>query len=219
MTNPIENMPILYSFKRCPYAIRARMALGYAKINHIHREIDLKNKHPDFLKTSPKGTVPVLVDPDQQQVIDESVDIVRYALTKHQPKDWLPVSVVDQIQNAKLFNDMMQTFVPAVRKIKYGGAQDEEHEAVETARKFLNTIESQVADKQHLLDAPSALDILCFPNIRQLAIHDGNWLSHHDLKHVENWINFWCKSNIFETIFVNQPTWNPELDPIVIKHK
>lgn len=219
MTKSIENLPILYSFKRCPYAIRARMALGYAKIDHIHREIDLKNKHPDFLKTSPKGTVPVLIDPKRQQVIDESLDIVRYALTEHQPKDWLPVSVIDQEDNTKLFDDMMQTFVPAVRKIKYGTTQNEDHEAIDTARWFLDRIETKLSGQHHLLNGPSALDILCFPNIRQLAIHDKDWLSHHQLIGVANWINFWCESDVFKTIFVNQLTWNTDQSPIIVKHK
>ena len=74
-----EPLPILYSFRRCPYAMRARLALYSAKVAHIHREVDLKNKPAEMLAVSPKGTVPVLQLTDGQ-VLEQSLDIMKWAL-------------------------------------------------------------------------------------------------------------------------------------------
>ena len=81
-------LPVLYSFRRCPYAIRARMAICYAGVPVELREILLKNKPPGMLAASPKGTVPVLVLPDGR-VLDESCDVMRWALAIHDPDNWM----------------------------------------------------------------------------------------------------------------------------------
>ena len=75
------NLPILYSFRRCPYAMRARMALILASKKCELREIDLKNKPEDMLKISSKATVPVLEFPNE--VLDESLDIISWAMQPH----------------------------------------------------------------------------------------------------------------------------------------
>ena len=81
-------LPVLYSFRRCPYAIRARMAICYAGIPVELREILLKNKPSSMLAVSPKGTVPVLVLPDGR-VLDESCDVMYWALAVHDPDNWM----------------------------------------------------------------------------------------------------------------------------------
>ena len=82
-------LPILYSFRRCPYAIRARMAIKYSGITVEHREVVLADKPEDMLLKSTKGTVPVLVLPDGK-IIDESHDIILWALATKDPENWLP---------------------------------------------------------------------------------------------------------------------------------
>ena len=86
MTSPAN--PILYSFRRCPYAMRARLALAVSGTRCELREVNLRAKPPTMLAASPKGTVPVLVSPDSG-VIDESLDIMRWALTNRDPEGWL----------------------------------------------------------------------------------------------------------------------------------
>lgn len=86
-----DNLPILYSFRRCPYAIRARMAIIYASIPVEIREVELKNKPEDMLAISPKGTVPVL-EITNGAVIEESLDIMRWALAQHDLEHWLRFS-------------------------------------------------------------------------------------------------------------------------------
>ena len=77
-------VPILYSFRRCPYAMRARLALASAAITFEHREVLLRDKPAAMLSASPKGTVPVLVT--SQRVIDESLDIMLWALSQNDPE-------------------------------------------------------------------------------------------------------------------------------------
>ena len=88
MMNMSIKLPILYSFRRCPYAIRARLALAYAGIAVEIREVALKNKPEQMLAISPKGTVPVLQLPDGR-VLEESLDIMHWALAHHDPEHWL----------------------------------------------------------------------------------------------------------------------------------
>jgi glutathione S-transferase len=97
---PSGKLPILYSFRRCPYAMRARLALLASGIQCELREVVLRNKPAEFLATSPKGTVPVL-DSTQGEVIEQSWDIMLWALRQHDPAEWLP-------SNAKVFERGMQ---------------------------------------------------------------------------------------------------------------
>ena len=81
-------IPILYSFRRCPYAIRARLALDVSGQVCELREVALRNKPPELFRASPKATVPVLLLPDGE-VIDESLDIMLWALNRNDPERWL----------------------------------------------------------------------------------------------------------------------------------
>src|SRR5437868_3280183 len=96
--------PILYTFRRCPYAIRARMALAYAKISTIQKEISLKNKPPELLAVSPKGTVPVLIL-ENGSVIEESLDIMLWALGRSDPENWLDRAVKTKSLELIHYND------------------------------------------------------------------------------------------------------------------
>src|SRR5690606_3294357 len=81
-------LPVLYSFRRCPYAMRARLALLVSAQAFELREVALKNKPADMLAASPKGTVPVLVLPDGT-VLEQSLDVMLWALRRNDPDDWL----------------------------------------------------------------------------------------------------------------------------------
>ena len=212
-------LPILYSFKRCPYAIRARMALAIAKINHIHREINLKNKAPVLLELSPKGTVPVFHDPRQHLLLEESYDIVCHALNTHLPDDWQ--SVREAISSPG-YNYFMQlnSIIAAIRQIKYNtDASFDPKQPSEAINTYLAALNQCLNSRDTILKKPSALDILIFPNIRQLWIHDNTWFEHHGHQHVQHWLNFWSGHDIFKTIFVTQPVWEEQQEPIVVCHQ
>ena len=83
----MNKLPVLYSFRRCPYAIRARMAIYQANIQCEIREVVLKDKPKSMLQLSSKGTVPVLLTPDKE-IIDQSIDVMRWALELNDPENW-----------------------------------------------------------------------------------------------------------------------------------
>ena len=210
------SLPILYSFKRCPYAIRARMALAFAHIQYIHREIDLKNKHAEFLATSPKGTVPVFIDGQSKLCLEESYDIVTYALDTHLPQGWIANTALAQPYCHGLLQTLSQAVIPAIRKLKYGEQQhNQDPETIATVNQYLYRLNDILASQDFLLDGPSALDILIFPNLRQLIIHDPAWLATYDFRHVANWLQRWTEHPVFKMIFVSHPVWTTSQTPIL----
>ncbi|OEH45913.1 hypothetical protein lpari_03101 [Legionella parisiensis] len=108
--------PILYTFRRCPYAIRARMALTYSKIQVEQCEVGLKNKPQEMLLASPKGTVPVLIL-ENGLVIDESIDIMVWALTQFDPDNWLSIGEKEKWHELIRLNDLK--FKPILDNYKY----------------------------------------------------------------------------------------------------
>ena len=97
-------LPVLYSFRRCPYAMRARMALLYSSINLELREVLLKDKPSSMLDISAKGTVPVLLLPDSQ-VLDQSRDIMHWALAIEDPQQWLNEEILEYINQLIDYKD------------------------------------------------------------------------------------------------------------------
>jgi glutathione S-transferase len=159
---------ILYSYRRCPYAIRARIALNQANIVYKIMEISLKNKPEDFLACAPKGRVPVLRFPDGR-VIDESLDIMLYALTQHDPHHWLPVATEkDRCMTLITQND--QDFKPVLDICKY--AERHTPSVCEAARRDVHKILS-AWDKQLVSsgffhgDHLGLADIALLPFVRQ----------------------------------------------------
>ena len=112
------SLPILYSFRRCPYAMRARMALHYSNINCILREVDLKNKPSAMLEISPKGTVPVLQLPDGR-LIEESLEIIYYSLDQNDPEGLNNLSSETTLKARHLIEKNDMEFVGILRKYKY----------------------------------------------------------------------------------------------------
>ena len=134
-------LPVLYSFRRCPYAMRARLAIQVADIQVELREVVLKNKPAELLAASPKGTVPVLVLPDGQ-VVDESRDIMLWALEQNDPQNWL--------QNSSLANQLIDAndveFKPNLDGYKYADRYPESAEFYrQQAEVFLQRLEHGLA--------------------------------------------------------------------------
>lgn len=167
--------PILYTFRRCPYAMRARMALRVAGIDVELREVSLRDKPPELLAASLKGTVPVLVMPDGG-VIDESFDIMRWALAKHDPELWRAPG--EQMDALIATNDGPFKF--HLDRAKYGNrypGEDPAYHRVE-AVKLLVQLEGRLAKQGFLFgDTPSLADIAIFPFVRQFAKADETVLT------------------------------------------
>ncbi len=171
--------PILYSFRRCPYAMRARLALYVSGVVVEVREIALRNKPENMLIASPKGSVPVLVLPDGQ-VIDESWDIMQWALRQHDPDNWLGKNETFLEAAKPLMNENDTTFKAALDRYKYSGRYPEHPQFFYRTQGelFLQPLENRLRATNYLLsDALSIADAAIFPFIRQFAEVDQNWFA------------------------------------------
>ena len=161
-------MPILYSFRRCPYAMRARMALYYSKINYEHREILLRNRPEKLYQLSPKGTVPVLELPSGD-VIDESFDIMKWALSINDPEMWFDKNKEEQLNLIKLNDNKFKKWLD---KYKYHVRFPEyplEYYRKE-CEKILDIYEDRLKEKSFFFGSTISLaDVAILPFIRQFS--------------------------------------------------
>ena len=185
-----EALPVLYSFRRCPYAMRGRMALDAAQIEVEHREILLKDKPAEMLEASPKGTVPVVVLADGQ-VIEESLDVMHWALAQNDPENWLPndAGLRSDIQALIARND--GDFKHHLDRYKYAnryeGAVSEDHRAA--AAQIVDQLEERLTTSSQLFgDAPTLADIAIFPFIRQFANTDRDWFDAQSWPNLQAWL-------------------------------
>ncbi|MGQ4002428.1 glutathione S-transferase [Francisellaceae bacterium CB299] len=185
----LRNLPVLYTFRRCPYAIRARMAIFAADIVVDLQEVSLRDKPQSMLAASSKGTVPVLcVD---SKVIDESIDIMRCALAINDPNKWLDMS---SAQNA-LFDELLQendsVFKRWLDKYKYANRFPEYTEEYyrNKAEEFIVRLESILQGSEYLLsDTLKIADIAIFPFIRQFSMVDKAWFDNSQYTRVKDWL-------------------------------
>ncbi|WP_426177924.1 glutathione S-transferase [Pseudomonas sp. TWRC1-2] len=189
---------LLYSFRRCPYAMRARMALHYAGVPVQIVEVSLKAKPADMLALSPKGTVPVLsVD---GRVIEESLEIMHWALARHDPDDWLlkgDPRVLDLIAE----ND--QAFKHHLNRYKYAERYPEqpmEHYRAE-GEVFLHKLEGLLAGNEYLLaDHLSLADVALAPFVRQFAHVDREWFAGTEYHRLQAWLQRFLESPLFAAV-------------------
>ncbi len=198
----IRNMrdkPILYSFRRCPYAMRARMALIYSGLRVALHEVDLKNKPTELLVASPKGTVPVLVLADGT-VLDESIDIMRWALAKNDPEGWWPSDHASQQRINAIIVQNDNEFTPWLRKYKYAD-RCPEHSAqyyFDQCAIFLQRLENDLAQQRFLSgENVSLVDIAILPFIRQFSLVDQDTFKQSEYRKLQQWLSHLLSSSFF----------------------
>ncbi len=206
-------LPILYSFRRCPYAMRARLAIAIAQQAVELREVVLKNKPPELIKASSKATVPVLVD--DQCVIDESLQIMQWALARNDPEQWL--SAVDgDVTEHHLVKEHDESFKPILDKYKYFDRYPEfsQDEYFVQALPFLKKLDACLQQHQGYLAAAqfSALDAAIFPFIRQFAHCDKAKFDEVSLPALKTWLEGCLQKPIFTAIMKKYPAWSAELN-------
>lgn len=193
---------VVYSFRRCPYAMRARMALHYSQVAVRIIEVSLKAKPAEMLALSPKGTVPVLsVD---GQVLDESLAIMQWALAQHDPENWLlQDQPAAQAAMAQLIEENDQRFKLHLNRYKYAERYPEqpmEHYRAEGAV-FLQKLEALLAERDYLLaDHPSLADIALMPFVRQFAHVDRAWFAQTPYRRLQAWLQRFLESPLFIAI-------------------
>ena len=189
-------LALLYSYRRCPYAMRARMALSYAGIAYQLHDISLKDKPAGLLAVSPKGTVPVLVLP-HGQVLEQSLDIMHWALQQHDPSRWLDI---DRDNSQALISENDGAFKQALDKYKYASRFPEQSAASyrSQAEVFLCKLEQALQERPFLSGAHLSLtDVAIFPFIRQFAAVDANWFAQAAYPKLQAWLQARLESSLF----------------------
>ena len=200
----MPSLPILYSFRRCPYAMRARMALIGSGTAVDIREVALRDKPAAMLAASPKGTVPVLVLPEPEgRVIDESLDIMRWALERNDPEGWLAGD------DAALIAANDGPFKHHLDRYKYPdrhGSDPVEHRVAALA--LLEPLDARLAVSAHLCGERRTLaDIALFPFIRQFAATDAVWWDAQRVPHLRRWLEACVGSELFARAMVRLEVW------------
>ena len=190
---------LLYSFRRCPYAMRARMALRYCAVAVEIVEVSLKAKPAQILALSPKGTVPVLNVGGQ--VIDESLAIMRWALAQNDPEDWLlKDDPAAQGLMAGLIEENDRVFKVHLNRYKYAERYPEqplEHYRAE-GEVFLRRLEALLAQRDYLLaDHLSLADVALAPFVRQFAHVDREWFAGAPYPRLQQWLERFLASALF----------------------
>ena len=202
--------PLLYSFRRCPYAMRARMALAAAEIELRLREIILRDKPAHMLALSPKGTVPVLQLPDDT-VLDESRDVMDWALARHDPHHWLAHkddALIDLFDGA--FKHHLDRYKYATRFVdedNAGGVADAiEHRAA--CHEILKQLAPRLADGWLGGDKAAYTDVALLPFVRQFRIADPQWFDNDmALPNVQNWVQRFLDWPPFTRIMSKYELW------------
>lgn len=209
--------PILYSFRRCPYAMRARLAVAYSQVQVELREVVLKDKPASLIALSPKATVPVLLT-TEQTIIEESIEIMEWALQQNDPDNWL-TDLSDQ--QKQLGNELIKyndgEFKHYLDRYKYADRfpeHTEEHYR-QQGELFLQKLEEQLQQNNYLLaDHITWADMAIAPFIRQFASVDRAWFDSANYPKLQHWLQQFLDSDLFKRIMPKFKQWH-EGDEVV----
>jgi glutathione S-transferase len=202
-------MHVMYSFRRCPYAMRARLALHVSGVAYEHREVALKAKPVDMLAASPKGTVPVLCLASGE-VLEQSLDIMHWALTQHDPHGWLPDSAKAKAKSDALIAANDGEFKANLDRYKYpqrfGLSDGLNHRELGSA--WLSELDAQLQVSGYLSGERWGLADACVaPFVRQFARTERAWFDAQPWTHLSHWLSTFENSEAFAAIMHKHPLW------------
>ncbi|MDN4503409.1 glutathione S-transferase [Alteromonadaceae bacterium BrNp21-10] len=221
-------LPILYSLRNCPYAMRARLAIYQSKQAVALRDVVLTNKPADMLIASPKGTVPILLLPSGE-VIDESLDIMLWALHQSDPNNLLRPTTVNshvaesepaatQADMLSLIEHFDQQFKIALEAYKCAKRYHETNlqECRQACEVFIQNLELRLSQHSYLMDnQESVADIALLPFIRQFAKVERQWYLQSPYPNLKRWLNQYLQSAMFTKVMAKHPLWSAE-QPVLI---
>lgn len=218
----ISSIPTLYGFRRCPYVIRTKVTLAYSGISYRLREIKLSNKPQAMLDISSKGAVPVM-QLAGGQVIDESMDIIYYALGTNDPDGWNDLSSVEQERAQQLIIRNDTEFVPLLNKYKYfeqHPEQKQEFYREQIEAQFFADMDALLGTQGYLVsDKISIADVAIFPLVRQFAYADKDWFFTSQYTHIIRWLESFLESPIFKRVMEKHPVWQEGEEGILIDNR
>lgn len=206
-------LPILYSFRRCPYAMRARMGIMSSGLNVELREVLLKDKPSEMIEASPKATVPVLVDTDGT-VVDESLDVMLWALGQSDPENWQSEEAMELIAH----ND--GPFKAALDRYKYPNRYASEmidrYEQRAICASTFERYEKRLTRQKFLLgNKPTIADNAIFPFVRQCANVDREWFDAQPWPNLRKWLEHFLSSERFDYIMRKNVPWQRGDEPLI----
>lgn len=215
---------ILYSFRRCPYAIRARLALKHAGISVELREVSLKHKPAAMLSLSPKGTVPVLQLADGS-VLEESLDIMHWALTQSTPSPFDPAQPVAASWRTGLASEQalialndgaFKRLLDGYKYAAHQSAHPAELYRDEAVELFAAPLDQRLCHSRYLLgDVPTLADMAIVPFMRQFAGVDPDWFAAAPFPALRHWLDTLTQSALFVSIMPKLEPWQPG-DPLTL---
>ena len=207
---PHTALPALYSFRRCPYAMRARLALAASGEHCELREVVLKNKPAEMLAASSKGTVPVLVLANAA-VLEQSLDIMLWALRRNDPLCWLEPDAGTLEDMLALVAECDDRFKPQLDRYKYPARfEGSSADARETGVRFLLDLEARLAGSGQLFGARASLaDAAVMPFVRQFAMVEPAWFKSQPWPLLHTWLAGWTASPLFERAMWKYAQWTP----------
>ena len=210
------NLPVLYSFRRCPYAMRARLALASSGAVCELREIVLRAKPPEMLQASPKGTVPVLVLPDGK-VLEQSLDIMLWCLQRHDPAQWLPADDAARQHSLQLIAGCDGEFKHHLDRYKYPNRYNLPDGDVHRAQcaTFLIALESRLCEHPFLHGTHWGLaDAAIAPFVRQCAHTDRAWFDAQAWPQLQTWLTAFEHSALLEACMHKYTPWQAGDTPV-----
>ncbi len=202
--------PTLYTFRRCPYAIRARLAIAASGVPVLQQEVSLRQKPPEMLALSPKGTVPVLHRADGRG-IDQSLEIMRWALQQHDPQGWLDQA--ESTESLALIGLNDGPFKQALDRYKYPERHPDQpaaHWREQGVATLLADLEQRLqAHPQLLGDRVGLVDMALLPFVRQFAKVDEAWFDQAPLPALRQWLHQHLSDPLFESVMQKPESPHP----------
>ncbi|UYO94323.1 glutathione S-transferase [Pollutimonas sp. M17] len=208
-TQPGLSLPILYSFRRCPYAMRARLAIAASGQLCELREVVLRVKPQALLDASPKATVPVLVDTDGR-IVDQSLDIMLWALRRKDPGRWLEPARGGMTAMLALVAECDGPFKQQLDRYKYPQRYQEAsgERFRDASMAWLSSLDSRLDDGSFLFgDRPALADMAIAPFVRQFAHVEADWFQAQPWPRLRRWLSDWKESELFQAVMARYPPW------------
>jgi len=202
---------VLWSFRRCPYAMRGRMGLKASGLDYEHREIILRYKPQEMLDASPKGTVPVYIK-EGGEVIEESLELLNWTLTQNDPFGWLDC---DRTEADALITANDTDFKHHLDRYKYASRYTDNARRGDTdlshrieAEKHIQKLEDRLSEGPYLLgEKQSIADIAIFPFMRQFSNVELDWWASAPYPKTQDWLKHHVESDLFKSIMTKYPLW------------
>lgn len=210
-------LPILYSLRHCPFAMRARLAIFKSQRAVELRDVKLTNKPAAMLKASPKGTVPILVV-SASRVIDESLDVMLWCLGESDPDNLLRSSIVE-LSDLLAFIDIYDSeFKPSIERYKCAKRYHETN--LEACRNdcevYIQDLERRLSEHAFVMgEDESLVDIAILPFIRQFAKVERQWYVQSSYKNLKRWLNNYLQSALFNKVMAPYQIWEEGNEPVI----